>query len=266
MNDLMKKEKVFLAIDNISDNKSIDEAKKYLQAGYCSGSIVMVTSRALGHLTYLRIDKSACFEMPRLGKDEAMALFLYHAEPRTEVDKKVLNRCIKRCYFSKGNNKLRSSHYHPLALKVLGSQLGAEDPKEWKLQLKEVDVFNQRRERENPVFSILRRSFDELKPEDQLLFMDVALFDIGDDYKSWRETRGSVSRSADFYDDGVDGSWAYRSTKLARLQEPSRTWYIFDWLSMVHGLSVTVVKDRVSTFEASFYVEVTETCVPLIQD
>jgi hypothetical protein len=60
----------------------------------------------------------------------------------------------------------------------------ARDPKEWELQLNEMDVFNQRLERENPVVSILNRSFDKLMDEDQLLFMDVALFYIRDDYKS----------------------------------------------------------------------------------
>ena len=67
-------------------------------------------------------------------------------------------------------------HYHPLTLKVLGSQLVGKPPTEWQLQLEGGDVFNQRREDKNPVFSVLETSFSSLMSEDQMLFMDVALF------------------------------------------------------------------------------------------
>ena len=139
----------------------------------------------------------------------------------------VLRQCVKRCYFSKGDGK--SFHWHPLALKVLGSEMSGEDPSEWESKLKEVDVFNQRREVENGVFSILRWSFDMLREEDKLLFMDVALFDITDvQYKGWGKL--------------------WWSGRYGRIFNVDRTWCLYEWLSVVHKLRVDEVKKRVSLF------------------
>lgn len=198
----MQSQKVFLAIDNVAEI-NMDEAKRNLQAGYSRGSIVLVSSRSLKVLKYLSINETDCLAMPELNRNEATQLFLYHAHPKKVVDEEVLLHCINQSYLKRYDG---GYHYHPLALKVLGSQLAGRDPKEWKLQLKE-DVLNP-----HPIFSILRRSFDELEDEDQLLFMDVALFDIDGDYKKWRDYP---------------------------------IWNFFEWLSMVHGTSVATVKRRV---------------------
>jgi hypothetical protein len=87
-----------------------------------------------------------------------------------------LKQCIRQCYFRKGDC-CKSGHYHPLALKVLGGQFGS-DPKEWIDKLNELDPFNQyeEEEKDHPIFSILGRSFERLKQEDQFIFMDVAIF------------------------------------------------------------------------------------------
>ena len=218
----MQKQTVFLAIDNMSDNvMSIDLVKLFLSAGFHYGSVVVVTARSLEVLKthHLNLDENSCLEMPELQKDEAKALFLQHAicdqEARAEVDNDILDRCLKRCYFRKGAGK--SYHYHPLALKVLGIQLGfyKYDQNKWASLLKEFDTFNRRREDTHPIFSILRRSFDTLKPEDRMLFMDVALF----------------------------------------LPEPvlSKTkWTALEWLSMVHGTSVHDMMERVRLFSFTF--------------
>ncbi|KAG0613627.1 hypothetical protein M758_6G117300 [Ceratodon purpureus] len=225
---LMQSNKVVLAIDNVSRNSKIrEEALKYLRLEYGQGSIVMVTARAVGELEILGILSGSCLAMPELVRDEARALFLYHADPRVEVDEGVVMQCINRCYFGKGDGK-GSKHYHPLTLKVLGSQLVGRHPGEWKSQLEEEDVFNQLQEQENPVFSILRRSFDTLKFEQRMLFMDVALIDIesfsGRDYWS-RITHFGFIENSDY--------WS--------------TWYnLFEWLSMVQGISTNEVKKRLN--------------------
>ena len=207
----LHKRRVFLAIDNVYNEKTIEQAKLYLKTRYEPGSIMIVTARSLGLLQNLKIDEKNCIEMPELEEDEAKHLFLYHASPETEVDEEFVLRCVERCYFGKGDGK--SYHYHPLALKVLGTQVGYES-EPWNLQFDEMDIFNQLREKNHPIFSILRKSFDTLLLEDQLLFMDAALF------------------------------CPERSFFL-------REWVpinIFDWLSMMHGLSVDVVKKRVRHF------------------
>ena len=217
----MQKQAVFLAIDNVSDNtKSIELAKYLLSAGFDEKSVVIVTARSLDVLKikHLDIDDSDCLEMPELEEEEAKSLFLQHAicdmlpEERNAVDDKIISLCIKRCYFQKHRGG-ESYHYHPLALKVLGVQLGFDkyDPDRWASQLKEFDTFNPRGELEHPIFSSLRVSFDTLEPSDQLLFLDVAL---------------SVPESNEY------------------------GWSVFEWLSMVHGISVSNVMKVVSLFYA----------------
>ena len=224
MKEVIRWGTVFLAMDNLSES-SIDEAKKYVKVGYCPGSILMVTAWALEDLKYVGIDDCNCLAMPELKEEEARALFFFHAEPKEEVDKEVVMRCISRCRLFKGY--INNSHYHPLALKVLGSQLAAQDPEEWESQLNEADVFSPRQKRENPGFSILRRSFDRLMDEDRLLFMDVALFNVGGVRRSSRGLMGQLM--GQFYGMSMN---------------------ILDWLSIVHGSSVEAVKRRVSLFGA----------------
>lgn len=133
--------------------------------------------------------------MPELGDPDAMKLFLYHAahgkQFTGEEDKRSIQRCIRKCYFSKGYG--RGYHYHPLALEVLDLQLGflEEEPLEW-VNLSKVRNFSYF-SGENPVFDILKSSFDLLPPTEQSLFMDVLLFspwkfhDEWDDFRNLKE-------------------------------------------------------------------------------
>ncbi|KAG0556527.1 hypothetical protein KC19_11G060000 [Ceratodon purpureus] len=190
------KEPVFLAVDNVSDTQeSIDEAKTYLSAGLPSGSIVMMTSRSKATLLRVRPDvtESHVLEMPELDVEEAKSLFRRSSEleRRGEADDGVVARCVKRCHFRK-NDGSGSFQYHPLTLDVLGKQLGCIDPKEWEAHLDKIDedIFNGTREKDHPIFSVLRKSYDDLSsnPDDQLLLMDVALFlpsrQFGNEYES----------------------------------------------------------------------------------
>ena len=176
------REAVFLAVDNVSDaDESVMEANRYLKARLPPGSIVMVTTRYRESLARLglNIDGDECMEMPELESEEARCLFLTSCGGRNGGDDQLIERCIKKCRFWKGDSE-RSYHYIPLALDVLGRELARlEDPKEWEAQLDmtDKDVFNQSNESEHhPIFSVLRRSFDALPVPDKLLFMDVALF------------------------------------------------------------------------------------------
>ena len=134
--------------------------------------------------------KNNCFAMPDLELEEARSLFLGYANLKEdEIDKNLLEKCIKRCYFFKGQSSASSStsssplssgyHYHPLALEVLGSEVGnfiRPDRTRQATMLSRIDTFNLSRQKEHPVFSILRSSFDSLKELDQLLFLHIALF------------------------------------------------------------------------------------------
>ncbi|KAG0588935.1 hypothetical protein KC19_2G279700 [Ceratodon purpureus] len=177
------KDPIFLTLDNMSDqDASIAEVQSYLSARLPSGSIVMVTARSKDWLLRVRpyMDESKCMQMPELMLEEAKSLFAKScdAEMRSGVDEKLILRCVERCYFQKKDDS-KSCHYHPLALDVLGRQLSRlTDLNEWVMLLDRIDedIFNQSRENNHPIFSILRKSFDGLSPGDQLLFMDVALY------------------------------------------------------------------------------------------
>ncbi|KAG0604044.1 hypothetical protein M758_10G140000 [Ceratodon purpureus] len=206
-------EAVFLAIDNVSDNPdSITNAKTYLAAKWAKGSVIIVTARSLDTLLLLHqyIEAHNCIEMPGLEKDEAKSLFLKHVicgrDDTIEMDEELVKSCVERCYFSKGVGH----HYIPLALKVLGEQLGCigYDADRWKAQLNKVETFElELFGTQHPIFSILRTSFDSLPDKAQMLFMDVALFLPG----------AAPPHIEQYYTDSYN---------------------LFDWLSMVHGVNI----------------------------
>lgn len=213
----MKKDlprKVFLVIDNVSNSHEVvDEAKDILRMGFLQEWTVVVTARSSVQLSSLSLGE--CMEMPDLDEDDARSLFLYHAAPSSylkhgiKIDRhalKDLKQCIQRCYFNKGDGRY---HYHPLALKVLGGQLG-NDSSLWMDKVKSLDPFNQYQEegKVHPIFSILGRSFETLKPNVKLLFMDVALY-------------------------------------LPQKSAHKFNMNIFEWLSMVHGASVRHIMTKV---------------------
>jgi hypothetical protein len=164
------------------DSQSIKGAKMYLQIPFHEESVVVVTSCSLETLTCLGLSVSNCFEMPKLEHEDAKALFLYHAAYGKHFnnyeDKRAIKKCVSLCYFSNGATK--DCYYLPLALKALGVQLGSvgDKPSHWWKILPKVKDFNYLEDEHNPVFSILRSSFDRLQPIDQCLFMDVVMFKV----------------------------------------------------------------------------------------
>ena len=183
------KQKSFLTIDNVWDDfVSLQQGKLYLRAPFVEGSWVIITSRFKKTLRSLNVDENACFEMPELDKDDARKLFLYHAANGKEFEKRddlvAIEKCIKSCYFRKGEG--RGSHYHPLSLKALGVflQYGGKEPSLWTKDLEKLKESSYSQEPKNPLFNILRINFDELPKWEQELFMDVVLFHPGTSCKS----------------------------------------------------------------------------------
>ncbi|KAG0559628.1 hypothetical protein KC19_10G119600 [Ceratodon purpureus] len=171
------KQPVFLAIDNLLDNpEAKKQAKTLLGTRWAKGSVVIVTTRAQGELTNLNqyIRSEDCIQMPELTKEEATSLFLNHVTcgqgaTTTVLDKGLVGRCVERCHFGKGEGL--GCHYIPLALEVLGEQLGCNgyDAELWEEQLKNIDVFREKLTKdEHPIFSILRTSYDSLSEDVQI--------------------------------------------------------------------------------------------------
>lgn len=189
--------------------KQVDQ---YLSAKLPPGSVVMVTTRSKELLLNMRkyFNPNNCMEMPELNLEEAKALFVKSCNfgDEEKINDRLIERCVMRCCFQKDDlyksdhsfyqgyqnypiynddedndnyyNRIRqyAHHYHPLALEVLGREFGQIARSLWNRQLRNIDedIFNQTRGNIHPIFSILRKSFDTLSQEDQLLFMDVALF------------------------------------------------------------------------------------------
>jgi hypothetical protein len=183
-------EKVFLALDNV-DIESLDDARSFLDiwqkpegnGRVGEGSVVVITARSIVTLGRLGIEEDDCLEMPGLDVEQAKSLFRTSAAldgERTPEDERNFEYCVEQCHFSKDSSK-GQSHYHPLALKVLGGQLrnsGSRDLSAWVEETKRcgVDKFNQLGLGKHPVFGILRRGYDMLPPECKSLFVDVVLF------------------------------------------------------------------------------------------
>jgi hypothetical protein len=186
----MHRQRVFLVLDNLWDAQ-IEEARKYLRAGYHDGSMVLVTSRSKEVLCKrLQIEEHHCMQMPNLEDDGAIDVFLQYAGiSRSSIKNNewsIITECVKKCQFLDpkkhefGTNG--SCSYLPLALKALGSQLGSNGCNilEWEETLKKVgkpNKFNILREKEenHPVFRVLRIGYDALCEKDQHIFLDLAL-------------------------------------------------------------------------------------------
>jgi hypothetical protein len=180
----MHRQRVFLVLDNVSENQ-VGEALTFLEGKFKQGSIVLVISRSVGILQRLHVRDCDCMEMPELEKEYATRLFRHHAAPReplNDSDLGIIDQCVQECHFLKKDlgSKTSTRHYHPLALKVLGSQMGdrSRDPLRW------VEPLNKLKDRKSnqsnisllhDVYSVLRQGYDWLKPEQQHIFLDLAL-------------------------------------------------------------------------------------------
>lgn len=165
-----------LIVDNVSDNQTIfEEARTLLTLPFKEGSLILVTARSCIVLEKLRIPKKATMRVPALSPSEAQTLFSQHAgcDPRSLTDgqKRAMESFVERCNF--GVEGMASQEYHPLALKVLGTRVGA-NPEEW--QNIRIDFKHYENEETHPIFSILRSSYDAMKRGYQKLFLDIALF------------------------------------------------------------------------------------------
>lgn len=231
----IRQQKVFLALDNVWQ-ESTEPAKVYLRAGFHRGSIVLVTARSLDILGHLNIERSDCMEMPEFEEEDAKQLFLHHAAPTLQFlskdDEQNIQYCIRQCQFRKGANM--KTHFHPLALKVLGAQLGSLgcDPSIWVENIFKDDKFNQFQVKDHPIFSILRRGYDSLCEKDQLLFMDGVLF---------HPAQRSYWSCQNFFPTMDEQHHFFPTAEERHIFQ----FDMYEWLSIVHESEVRLIKERV---------------------
>ena len=213
---------MFLAIDNVwDDTGAIEEAHGYLTNELHPESKVLVTARCKQTLTNLGILEERCFEMPDLKEEDAMDLFLHYACPSlSPIERqdpehvKVFRKCISYAWHSKRGDteKSRAHHFHPLALKVLGLFMKTLTPfpSKWIEKLNNAKILGSK---VKDVYSVLRTSFDMLPEDDhRAMFLDVAIY-APERFSTW-DLAPTVDEAC-------------------------------EWLSIVYGQEVEVVKDKV---------------------
>ena len=214
--------KVFLAIDNVwDDTRSIEEAGGYLTNEFHPESKVLVTSRCKQTLTNLGISEACCFEMPDLKEEDAIGLFLHYACPSLSPVElgnpehlEVVMQCISHARYSKRRDTEMSPayHFHPLALKALGLFMKTLTPfpRKWMEKLNNPKILGSK---VKDVDNVLRTSFDMLPSDDhRAMFLDVAL---------------------------------YAPKQFLNRDLASTVDEVCEWLSIVYGQDVEVVKDKV---------------------
>ncbi|KAG0576751.1 hypothetical protein KC19_5G105100 [Ceratodon purpureus] len=178
---------VFLAIDNVSgDQRSLDEARAYLETGFCPKSKILVTSRGQNIVEGLLSHSKFCQPVPSLTQKEAETVFLKMAAPGrilsalTDEERRSLALCVEQCRFPRGRGLqyhfLGSRQYHPMAIRALANcfQNQAINKKSLSVWEKYLEAVDQGYSLD--LFGILEMQFKSLEQIEQLFFLDIALF------------------------------------------------------------------------------------------
>ncbi|KAG0568842.1 hypothetical protein KC19_6G048600 [Ceratodon purpureus] len=174
---------VFLVIANVSgDQHSLDEARAYLEAGFCPRSRIMVTSTGQKIVTDLLSDSKFCKPVPDLTEEEAGTIFLRIAAPGKILsvlsveEIRNLRLCVEQCRFSRDGTIYEHKPYHPLALRALANffrnqQINKKSLSVWEKYLEDV-----KRGSTPGLFDILELQFKSLDQSLQLIFFDISLY------------------------------------------------------------------------------------------
>ncbi|CAI0396618.1 unnamed protein product [Linum tenue] len=156
--------KALVVIDDVgNDVGNIVRLKDLLNGQYCdlfgAGSVVIMTSRNQQLL------KSVChhvYEVKGLDDAEAFRLFCMHAFKGNDPQSEYMEMALRAAKYVDGN---------PLAIVVLGAHLRGRDLEFWDRELGALQ------DNLNPVVeTVLRRSYDGLRPAEKVVFLDLACF------------------------------------------------------------------------------------------
>ncbi|KAG0622823.1 hypothetical protein M758_3G126300 [Ceratodon purpureus] len=232
---------VFLALDNVSgDQRSLDEARAYLEAGFCPKSRIIVTSRGQNIVEGLLSHSKFCKPVPSLTQKEAETVFLKMVAPGeilsalTDEERRSLALCVEQCRFPRGRDQqyhfLSSRQYHPMAIRALANcfqnqAINKKSLSAWKKYLEAVD-----RGHSPNLFSILEMQFKSLEPIEQLFFLDIALF--GD--------KMSISLSAENWVTWLGGLHMDSSPAFVKgvLKQLERSGILNEWPDVRSGMTM----------------------------
>ncbi|GLJ45621.1 hypothetical protein SUGI_0960330 [Cryptomeria japonica] len=165
-NTFVKGQRSLLVLDNITED-SIDEVRHYLGAEYGENTCILLIARRVDVLKNLNIDSQSCMHVPRLEKEEAIAILLermYVKIPELGAEQRgYALKCANRCSFKE--NKDSAPTFHPLALKALGRHLFSKHGTDLSKWVAEIDGFtNRAADGLDGMFVVLEKAFDDMDP------------------------------------------------------------------------------------------------------
>ena len=156
--------KAIIVFDSVDDDMNKLELLVGTHNWFGKGSRIIITTRDKHLLNRLKVDHP--YEVVGLKYNEALKLFSQYAfgpDFSKEDFKGLIDRVIHYC------------QGHPLALKVLGSNLLCKTIHEWDSQLHKLV-----KEPEMKILSVLKTSYDGLDRSQQKIFLDIACFFEGE--------------------------------------------------------------------------------------
>ncbi|XP_019084324.1 PREDICTED: disease resistance protein LAZ5-like [Camelina sativa] len=154
----LKSKRLLIVLDDVNDEKQI----RYLM-GHCKwyqgGSRIIITTR---DCKLVETIKGRKYVLPKLNDREALKLFSLNA---------FNDSCPSKGFECLTNMVLDYAKGHPLALKVVGSDLCERDNLYWEAKL---DRLKSRSH--GDIYEVLETSYEELSVEQKNIFLDIACF------------------------------------------------------------------------------------------
>ncbi|KAG6540997.1 hypothetical protein Mapa_017570 [Marchantia paleacea] len=159
---MLEDRRVLMVLDDVN---SVDEINTFLTLNWCAqGSRLIITSciRSQAMMSLFLIH-----EVPILSTAESKKLFLAHLHMVEEVPKGLIHKVIKKC------------DGLPLTLTVIGSYLCKEKNKSvWDGAVKKLERAESVEGTQTDIlWKKLQVSFDALEATEQMIFVDLAVFD-----------------------------------------------------------------------------------------
>ncbi|CAH8359113.1 unnamed protein product [Eruca vesicaria subsp. sativa] len=154
----LKSKRLLIVLDDVNDEKQI----RYLM-GHCrwyqGGSRIIITTRDSKLVDAVKGRK---YVLPRLNDREALKLFCLNA---------FNEHCPSKEFVTLANMVLDYAKGHPLALKVLGSDLFEQNTLYWEAKLNRLTSKSH-----DQIYGVLETSYEELTIEQKNVFLDIACF------------------------------------------------------------------------------------------
>lgn len=161
--DNIKGKRVLVVLDDVDDLNQLDKLG-IEKDNFHAGSKIIIATRHKKLLA--KVDM--IYKLPALSFAESLLLFSWHAYRKDKPVKNYANLSKKVIYYTGGV---------PLILKVLGSCLFDKEESQWRCALEKL------KESRYQIFETLMVSFYSLSDKQMNLFLDIAHFFIGYEFK-----------------------------------------------------------------------------------